>query len=267
MRKEDFFEALGNIDERYIVEAEAYKKAKVSSNVIFRYVGIAASVILVAGIIGIIMFLGSAHNTSPGKSEQTYATSTAYYVPDAEESAQSEETTIGPEDTTTTSTSDSQPWFYETRFYVMVGRCGKNRDKISLRYFDGDDVKTVEWDHDPDDFEYGDVFIPDDGTIPREVTVDKGKKSERTVYVLDEDAVLEKAGNVKDLMELRPLTVTSSSEDDQGNVILSIKDDDGFEYEYIADPSFEVDLGATSSGQRYIFAVNNYRLILPVEEE
>ena len=54
MRKEDFFRTLENIDDNYISEAENYKAPKISSK-LMTYIGIAASLLMVAGVIGLAL--------------------------------------------------------------------------------------------------------------------------------------------------------------------------------------------------------------------
>ncbi|MBR4404095.1 MAG: hypothetical protein IKT10_03185 [Clostridiales bacterium] len=54
MRKEDFFTSLENIDESFIEEAEQYKGSKLN-NPVFMYIGMAASLLVVAGVA--LMFL------------------------------------------------------------------------------------------------------------------------------------------------------------------------------------------------------------------
>ena len=58
MRKEDFFRTLENIDDNYISEAENYKAPKISSKLI-TYIGIAASLLMVAGVIGLALYMNN----------------------------------------------------------------------------------------------------------------------------------------------------------------------------------------------------------------
>lgn len=55
MRKEDFFTSLENIDENFIEEAEQYQGSKLN-NPLFMYIGMAASVLVVACVAGIFLF-------------------------------------------------------------------------------------------------------------------------------------------------------------------------------------------------------------------
>ena len=57
MKKEDLFEIIGDIDDRYIMEAENYRAVKITTGWT-RYVGIAAAGIAVVGLIGLVMFAG-----------------------------------------------------------------------------------------------------------------------------------------------------------------------------------------------------------------
>lgn len=118
MKKEDLFELMGNIDEKYVVEAENYKKAKIDTR-IFKYIGIAASVILVAGILMIVISVAkssqsghssystSATTTSPRDTESTGNNE----APDYQQTNETGATTTLPsreaEDTTTTTSDQS----------------------------------------------------------------------------------------------------------------------------------------------------------------
>ena len=61
MRSVQLFAVLENIDERYIDEAENYK-VHVKNSVLFRYIGLAAAVVLIFGTAGLIMFFNSRSN-------------------------------------------------------------------------------------------------------------------------------------------------------------------------------------------------------------
>lgn len=76
MKKEELFDLLNDIDDGYIAEAEEYRKAKRAKidTRIIRYIGIAASVILVAGILGILLMNMGGRSTSP---QSTSAATTA----------------------------------------------------------------------------------------------------------------------------------------------------------------------------------------------
>ncbi len=58
MRREDFFITLENIDDNYISEAENYKAPKISSK-LMTYIGIAASLLMVAGVIGLALYMNN----------------------------------------------------------------------------------------------------------------------------------------------------------------------------------------------------------------
>ena len=107
MKKEDLFRLMGNIDEQYIEEAENYKKAKIDSR-IFKYIGIAASVILVTGILAVLVSvigkgLGSTSSYSTTAYQATMATENNYEAT-ADTEAPTEATTTTPPDSSSENT-------------------------------------------------------------------------------------------------------------------------------------------------------------------
>ena len=108
MKKEDLFELMGNIDEQYIVEAENYHKAKIDQR-IFKYIGIAASVILVTGLLAVLIaVIGKGLSTTSPK--ETYSTTMATTGQSYEATEDTEETTTAestvPTEATTTAPTD-----------------------------------------------------------------------------------------------------------------------------------------------------------------
>lgn len=102
MKKEELFDLMGKIDEQYIEEAEEYKAKRVNPRLI-TYIGIAASVIIVAAIIGVIM------QVNRGKPEPTEVTTTpASYMTEATTAMPptDETSTVPSADPTTTTLPD-----------------------------------------------------------------------------------------------------------------------------------------------------------------
>ena len=157
--------------------------------------------------------------------------------------------------------------FTESKYYVMVGTAGMYDNCVRLRYFDGDEIKSVVWYHSPADYEYGDVFVDRNGIEPTREISEEDMYANKP-YSLGMNVKLEKLGNCKDLMDSKKMTVTSADYDGMGHWSIHLAGDWGKEYYYgfSNDAFFGVDLTGAHSGDTYTFAMNNGNVVIPLEK-
>lgn len=153
----------------------------------------------------------------------------------------------------------------DTKYYVMVGTAGSGNQDVRLRYFDGEDIKAVVWSHSAKDIEYGDIFVDESGTEP--VRVESNDVSISPPYRLDSKVELKKIGNCIDIMETLKLEVTSADYDGMGHWSIHLIDEEDTEYYYgfVNDAFFTVDMTSSAKGDEYIFAMNDGKLVIPLE--
>lgn len=181
-------------------------------------------------------------------------------------------------------------------FYVMVGT-DFDKKAIRLRQFKGvSDDKTAAWltsteydngkeivskykgwsnfvatwwEHDPNDYSYGDIFIAN-GIEPeiREVPYYDGTVEDR---FFGSEVKLEKLGNCKDLLTLKKLTIEAADYDGYGVWSVKMhdpksKNDYGYYYGFRNDACFGIELEGADEGEIYVFAFIGDIPIIPVEE-
>jgi hypothetical protein len=163
--------------------------------------------------------------------------------------------------------TETKPDFNETKYYVMIGTTGERDENIRLRYFYGDEIMAVVWYHTPGDYEYGDIFVAKEGIEPEHKPNEDGPYPMTYSNELSSDIELEKIGNCKDLMETKELKVTSADYDGMGHWSIHLKDKSWNEYRYgfINDAYFGVELAGAEKGERYTFAMNNGKIVIPLK--
>ena len=130
-------------------------------------------------------------------------------------------------------------------------------DGITHKYKICGDVNTAWWEHDPNDYEYGDIFIAN-GIEPevREEGSSYGTSRER---YFGSDAKLEKLGNCKTLMTLKILEIEDVDYDGGGHWSVHLLDPEqekeyGYYYGFSANAIFGVNLTGCEKGDLCIFA-------------
>lgn len=163
----------------------------------------------------------------------------------------------------------SKDEFYSTGYYVIAGKSPEWADEkeIRLKYYHESGVDAVWWKHDPDDYEYGDIFIAN-GIEPgyREVEFYQQTIQE---MVLDSDVQLEKVGNCKDLMQLRKAKITDVSYAGYEFWDVSLKYlDDGTTngYNFRNNAAYYVEITSAEPGDIYLFACLGDVPVIPMEK-
>lgn len=164
-------------------------------------------------------------------------------------------------------TTETKPVFDVEKYYVMIGTMGEYNENIRLRYFYGEETMAVVWFHTPGDYEYGDIFVANEGIEPEHKPNEDGPYPMTYSNELSSDIELEKIGNCKDLMETKELKVTSADYDGMGHWSIHLKDKSWNEYRYgfINDAYFGVELAGAEKGERHTFAMNNGKIIIPLK--
>lgn len=167
-----------------------------------------------------------------------------------------------------TEIEETETQFDESKYYVMIGTPFENDDYIRLRYFYGDEIMAVVWKHTPKDYEYGDVFVAKEGVEPEHISNDDGPYPGTYLNVLGADVELEKIGNCEDLMDELGLKVTSADYDGYGHWSIHLVDEQENEYYYgfVNDAYFDVDLTGAEAGEIYVFAMNDGKVVVPLEQ-
>ena len=127
----------------------------------------------------------------------------------------------------------------------------------TYKYKGSSDFGVTWWEHDPNDYEYGDIFIAN-GIEPekREVPYYNGTVRD---YFFGSDAKLEKLGNCKTLMTLKKLKIESADYDGYGHWSVHLLDPEqekeyGYYYGFSANAIFGVNLTGCEKGDLCIFA-------------
>ena len=164
--------------------------------------------------------------------------------------------------------SEARPDFNESKYYVLVGSAGEYQDYIRLRYFNGDEIESVAWRITSTEYEYGDVFVAKDGTEPVRLEAPDGFSQDKPKYELSGDVKLEKIGNSRDLMETKELIVKSNDYDGGGHFSIKFVDNEANEYYYgfREDSIFDLSVSSAEEGDRYICAMNNGKIVVPLNE-
>ena len=164
--------------------------------------------------------------------------------------------------------SEARPDFNESKYYVLVGSAGEYQDYIRLRYFNGDEIESVAWRITSTEYEYGDVFVAKDGTEPVRLEAPDGFSQDKPKYELSGDVQLEKIGNSRDLMETKELVVKSNDYDGGGHFSIKFVDNEANEYYYgfREDSIFDLSVSSAEEGDRYICAMNNGKIVVPLNE-
>ena len=164
--------------------------------------------------------------------------------------------------------SEARHDFNESKYYVLVGSAGEYQDYIRLRYFNGDEIESVAWRITSTEYEYGDVFVAKDGTEPVRLEDPDGFSQDKPKYELSGDVKLEKIGNCRDLMETKELIVKSNDYDGGGHFSIKFVDNEANEYYYgfREDSIFDLSVSSAKEGDRYICAMNNGKIVIPLNE-
>ena len=133
----------------------------------------------------------------------------------------------------------------------------RTRNGVTYKYKTCGDVNAAWWEHDPNDYEYGDIFIAN-GIEPevREEESFYGTSCER---YFTSDAKLEKLGNCKTLMTLKILEIEDVDYDGGGHWSVHLLDPEqekeyGYYYGFSANAIFGVNLEGCEKGDLCIFA-------------
>ena len=158
--------------------------------------------------------------------------------------------------------------FNESKYYVLVGSAGEYQDYIRFRYFNGDEIESVAWRITSTEYEYGDVFVAKDGTEPVQLEDPDGFTQDKPKYELSGDVKLDKIGNCRDLMETKELIVKSNDYDGGGHFSIKFVDNEANEYYYgfREDSIFDLSVSSAEEGDRYICAMNNGKIVVPLNE-
>ena len=145
----------------------------------------------------------------------------------------------------------------------------RTRDGVTYKYKTCGDVNAAWWEHDPNDYEYGDIFIAN-GIEPEEREEESFYGTSRERYFTS-DAKLEKLGNCKTLMTLKKLKIESADYDGYGHWSVHLQDpsekkDYGYYYGYRNDAYFGVDLSDSDNGTFCTFAFVGDIPIVAVEK-
>ena len=159
------------------------------------------------------------------------------------------------------------PEFNYERFYVMIGTMGDNNEYARLRYFDGNSVDMVVWKRSPSEYNYGDVFIPEENVSPVNVVVNEtDPATPRSWFELQEDAGLKLIGNCRDLFESKELKVTRNEYDGLRHFSIYLTDEKKNEYLYgfFDLGPFGVEISGAGEGDVYECAIRNGQIIIPL---
>ena len=144
-----------------------------------------------------------------------------------------------------------------------------NGKEIVSKYKGWSNIVATWWEHDPNDYSYGDIFIAN-GIEPeiREVPYYDGTVEDR---FFGSEVKLEKLGNCKDLLTLKKLTIEAADYDGYGVWSVKMRDpksknDYGYYYGFRNDACFGIDLEGADKGEIYVFAFIGDIPIIPVEE-
>ena len=173
----------------------------------------------------------------------------------------------------TSSASDSK--FDAEKFYVVVGTYENKYTQLKYVYPKSNTEYTgdkVVWENAPADLSYGDVLVSDGNEKKTLVysAPDNPVYAMASYYMLDDSAVLNKVGNCADLMDSKELTVTNAMYDGSGHWSIHLSDADGKEYYYgynFYASTLGVDLGSSKTGDKYQFAFNDGKLVVPLSKE
>lgn len=182
-------------------------------------------------------------------------------------------------------------------FYVMVGT-DFDKNLIRLRRFEGvnDDnnaawctitrydgeqmitnkykgwsnITATWWEHDPNDYSYGDIFLAN-GIEPEiwEIPYYTGTVKDQ---LFGSEVKLEKLGNCKDLLTLKKLEIEEAEYDGYGVWSIRMNDpesknDYGYYFGFRNDASFGHNLEGSKAGDTYRFAFIGDIPVIPVEEK
>lgn len=159
------------------------------------------------------------------------------------------------------------PEFNYERFYVMIGTMGDNNEYARLRYFSGNSVDMVVWKRSPSEYNYGDVFIPEENVSPVNVVVNEtDPATPRSWFELQGDASLELIGNCRDLFESKKLKVTRNEYDGMRHFSICFTDEKGSEYDYgfFDLGPFGVEISSAGEGDVYECAIRNGQIVIPL---
>ncbi len=171
------------------------------------------------------------------------------------------------------SASDNK--FDAEKFYVVVGTYENKYTQLKYVYpysnteYTGD---KVVWENAPADLSYGDVLVSE-GNEKKTLVYSAPNNpayAMASYYKLDDSAVLNKVGNCADLMDSKELTVTSAMYDGSGHWSIHLNDADGQEYYYgynFYASTLGVDLGNSKTGDKYQFAFNDGKLVVPLSKK
>lgn len=173
----------------------------------------------------------------------------------------------------TSSASDNK--FDAEKFYVVVGTYENKYTQLKYVYPKSNTEYTgdkVVWENAPADLSYGDVLVSDGGEKKTLVysAPDNPVYAMASYYMLDDSAVLNKVGNCADLMDSKELTVTNAMYDGSGHWSIHLSDADGKEYYYgynFYASTLGVDLGSSKTGDKYQFAFNDGKLVVPLSKK
>lgn len=173
----------------------------------------------------------------------------------------------------TSSASDSK--FDAEKFYVVVGTYENKYTQLKYVYPKSNTEYTgdkVVWENAPADLSYGDVLVSDGDEKKTLVysALDNPVYAMASYYMLDDSAVLNKVGNCADLMDSKELTVTNAMYDGSGHWSIHLSDADGKEYYYgynFYASTLGVDLGSSNTGDKYQFAFNDGKLVVPLSKK
>lgn len=173
----------------------------------------------------------------------------------------------------TSSASDSK--FDAEKFYVVVGTYENKYTQLKYVYPKSNTEYTgdkVVWENAPADLSYGDVLVSDGNEKKALVysAPDNPVYAMASYYKLDDTAVLNKVGNCADLMDSKELTVTNAMYDGSGHWSIHLSDADGKEYYYgynFYASTLGVDLGSSKTGDKYQFAFNDGKLVVPLSKK
>ncbi len=149
----------------------------------------------------------------------------------------------------------------------MIGTMGDNNEYARLRYFSGNSVDMVVWKRSPSEYNYGDVFIPEENVSPVNVVVNEtDPATPRSWFELQEDAGLELIGNCRDLFESKKLKVTRNEYDGMRHFSICFTDEKGSEYDYgfFDLGPFGVEISSAGEGDVYECAIRNGQIVIPL---